>query len=164
MSYWKQTIAITVLSLLMIGCSDKQDGNANNDPVINKQLQTIQKKPISSKEPTITIAEPRNPKKGAESVGIIIEDDRIIIDTKQTKEFFKNIGKKMKKSVEKIESSLRKEKISSPNDTGIIINDDKLQIDINKTKHFMEKWMRSMESVVNELNRTMKEIEQSLPK
>jgi len=100
----------------------------------------------------------------AASLGITVEDDKIIIDTRQTKDFFRGIGEKMKHSFQKIGDNLRKERISSPDETGIIINDTTIRIDLNKTEHFMEKWMRSMESVVEELNETMKEIQKSLPK
>jgi len=82
---------------------------------------------------------------------------------KSGKDFLHDIEEKMKKSFRKIEDTLQKERISSPNKTGISINGTNIQIDLNQTKNFMEKWVRSMESVANELNRTMGEIKRSLP-
>jgi len=69
----------------------------------------------------------------------------------------------MQSGFKRIEHDLRKEQISSPNETGIIITDTTLQIDLNKTRNFMEKWIRSMESVAEEVDDTLREIEQSLP-
>jgi len=155
---------IPIFALLFASCQETSKEGTTDKVNPSKPLQTpIQKSASPAKRPTITHATPQQPKGAAASLGITVDDGKIIIDTRQTKDFLHGIGEKMKRSFKKIESTLQKEKISSPNETGIIINDTSMQIDLNKTKNFMEKWMRSMESVVNELNKTMDEIKRSLP-
>ncbi len=147
---------VPTLLLFLGACQQNNEETDSNKAKISKPLQTS----IQNNTP---VAKPTAKQSTAATLGITVEDDKIIIDTRQTKDFLRGIGDKMKHSFQKIENSLRKEKISSPNETGIIVNDTSIQIDLNKTEHFMEKWMRSMESVVNELNKTMGEIERSLP-
>ena len=148
---------LPALLLLLGGCQQNNEEAGSNKAKISKPLQTS----IRNNTP---VAKPTAKQSTAATLGITVEDDKIIIDTRQTKDFLRGIGDKMKHSFQKIENSLRKEKISSVDEAGIIINDTSMQIDLNKTKHFMEKWMHSMESVVNELNKTMGEIERSLPR
>ncbi|NKQ41706.1 MAG: hypothetical protein HF962_09095 [Sulfurovum sp.] len=157
-------ISILLSAFLLLGCQDDSKEQSSGTAVINKPLQAKIQNNSPAQEPTITLKNPSQTKSTAKSLGIVVEDGKIIIDTKQTKNFLRDIGDKMKDSFKKIEDSLRKEKIESTNETGIIIKDTKIQIDLNKTKNFMEKWMRSMESIVNELNKTMGEIEKNLPK
>jgi len=150
--------------LLLFGACQKNSEEADaNGAKISKPLQTSIQNSTPVPKPTITVAKPASQQSTAAALGITVDDGKIIIDTRQTKDFLRGVGDKMKHSFQKIEESLRREKISSPDETGIIINDTTMQIDLNKTKHFMEKWMRSMESVVNELNKTMGEIKRSLP-
>ena len=155
---------IPIFALLFASCQDTSKEDTIDKVNPDKPLQThIQKSTSRTKRPTITHATPQQHRGTAASLGITVDDGKIIIDTRQTKDYLHDIGQKMKKSFKEIESTLQKAKISSPNETGIIINDTSMQIDLNKTKNFMEKWMRSMESVVNELNKTMDEIKRSLP-
>ena len=150
--------------VLLFSACQKNDEEANaGQAKISKPLQNSLQH--STSKPTITPAthKPILRQSRAASLGITVEDDKIIIDTKQTKDFFRGIGEKMKHSFQKLEDNLQKERISSPDETGIIVNDTTIQIDLNKTERFMKKWMRSMESVVEELNETMEEIQRSLP-
>jgi len=152
------------LLLIITACEESPKESAADQATLSKPLQTQLQHSTAPAQPTITPAPSQpQPKTTSQSLGITVDDGKIIIDTKQTKDFLRGIGEKMKKSFQKIETSLQKEKIQSPDETGIIITDTKMQIDLNKTRNFMEKWMRSMESVVQELNKTMGEIQRSLP-
>jgi len=143
-----------------MGCEDsnRQADEPKNKPHISQVLKEKISKPSNATQV------PRQKMTTAQSLGISIDDGKIIIDTKQTKDFFQNIGKKIKKSVDKIKENLEKEKVDSSSETGITITETTMHIDLNKTKNFMEKWVKSMESVVQELNRTMSDIKKSLPK
>jgi len=156
---------ILPMLLLLFGACQKNSEEADAIKAkISKPLQTSIRNGTPVPKPTITVTKPATQQSTAATLGITVDDGKIIIDTRQTKDFLRGIGGKMKHSFQKIEESLRREKISSPDETGIIISDTTLQVDLNKTRHFMEKWMRSMESVVNELNKTMGEIKRSLPR
>jgi hypothetical protein len=147
--------ALGLSILLLVGC---QDNSTQQTAKISKPLQTKLQNPSLLQHPAI--AQPKTPSNG---LGIVVKEGQIIIDTKQTKAFLQNLESKMQSSFDRIESSLRKGQIQSPNETGIIITDTTLQIDLNKTKNFMEKWVKSMESVAEEIDDTLREIEQSLP-
>jgi len=154
----KQTLlsCVSLSFLLLTGCQECDTKTHAETAKISKPLQKkMQQNPTPSS--------PSHQKNSSYGLGIIIEDDKIIIDTAQTKTFLKDIEQKIQNSFQRIEKNLRKEQIKSPDETGIVITDTTLKIDLNKTKNFMEKWIHSMESVAREINNTMQEIEQSLP-
>jgi hypothetical protein len=162
----KQTISLLsiVVLLSLVGCQDKpKEPTAASTPKPGTPRQTKIKNSTPAAQPTITLSHPSPKRTAVPTLGIVVDNGKIIIDTKQTKDFLQDISQKMEKSFKRIETNLRKEQISSPNETGIIITDTSVQIDFNKTKDFMEKWIRSMESVAKEIDDTVKEIEKSLP-
>jgi len=160
----KQIFFLLGLSaLLLIGCQDTDTKETLQSAKISKPLQTQLQKNNSTQTPTFHPSSTTQHSIANRGLGIVVKDGQIIIDTKQTKDFLHGIEQKMQKGFRRIEQNLRKEQISSPNETGIIITDTTLQIDLNKTRNFMEKWVRSMESVAEEIDDTLREIEQSLP-
>ena len=160
----KQTLSLLGLSaLLLIGCQDNNTKNTQQTAKISRPLQTKMQRNTSTQMPTFHPSHSTQISTSSSGLGIVVEDGRIIIDTKQTKDLLRSIEQKMQSGFKRIEHDLRKEQISSPNETGIIITDTTLQIDLNKTRNFMEKWVRSMESVAEEIDDTLREIEQSLP-
>jgi len=114
--------------------------------------------------PTTPNIDPQTEKRStAQSLGISIDDEKIIIDTKQTKEFFKGFAEKIKSGFKNIEQSLKGEKVESKSETGITITKSTMNIDLNKTKSFVNRWIESMSGAIEEIDKTMGEIEQSLP-
>jgi len=152
-------IVLLCLSVF-IGCEDsnRQVDEPKNKPHINQVLKEKITKPSTANQ-----AKKRD-LTTAESLGISVDDGKIIIDTKQTRDFFHGIGQKLKKGLNNIKEDLKKEEVDSSSETGIVVTETSMHIDLNKTKNFMEKWIKSMESVVQEINRTMSDIEKSLPK
>jgi len=158
----KNLASLTVLLSLFVftGCEDnnRQEDETKNKPHISQALKEKITKPsadIQVKKRDVTTAE---------SLGISVDDGKIIIDTKQTRDFFHGIGQKLKKGMNNIKVNLKKKEASSSSETGIVVTKTSMHIDLNKTKNFMEKWIKSMESVVQEVDRTMSDIEKSLPK
>ena len=158
----KNLALLTVLLSLFVftGCEDnnRQEYETKNKPHISQALKEKITKPsadIQVKKRDVTTAE---------SLGISVDDGKIIIDTKQTRDFFHGIGQKLKKGMNNIKEDLKKKEVGSSSETGIVVTKTSMHIDLNKTKNFMEKWIKSMESVVQEVNRTMSDIEKSLPK
>jgi len=154
---------LPVSALLLVGCQDTAKEHTASTAKANKPPQTHTQSSTPAPQPTITLARPSKNATAVNPLGIIVDDGKIIIDTKQTKAFLRDISQKMDKGFKRIEKNLRKEQISTPNETGIIITDTSIQVDFNQTKNFMEKWIKSMESVAKEIDYTMKEIEKSLP-
>ncbi len=151
-------IVLLLSIFLLSACQDEQKPEKEfaDKPHISQALKEKIEKPTVD-------TNPKEKKMILESLGISVDDEKIIIDTKQTKDFFHTIGEKLKESAYKIEESLRNERVESSDETGITITETTMHIDLNKTKNFMEKWVKSMESVVEELNRTMSDIEKSFP-
>ena len=95
-------------------------------------------------------------------IGIVVKDDKIVIDTQQTKAFLETLTRKLDSGFKKIEHDLRQNKIQSNNPTGISISKDRIEVDLNKTEQFMEKWIKSMENVGRELDNVFRELDRSL--
>ena len=111
---------------------------------------------ISSPQAIHPIHAPKTP-----PIGIVIDQDHIIIDTGQTKQFLESLTHKLDRSFKQIEQGLRKEKLNAPNETGIVITKDRIEVDINQTQNFVNKWIRSMESVSKQLDGLAKELDKS---
>jgi hypothetical protein len=109
---------------------------------------------------TVQTIAPQNAPKSP--IGIVVKDDKIIIDTQQTKAFLETLTRKLDNGFKKIEHDLRQNKIQSPNPTGISISKDRIEVDLNRTEQFMEKWIKSMESVGRELDNVFRELDRSL--
>jgi len=95
-------------------------------------------------------------------IGIVVDQNRIIIDTNQTRRFLESLTRKLDRNFKQIEQGLRKEKLQSPNETGIIITKDRIEVDLNQTQNFVNKWIRSMEAVGKQLDGIAKELDKSL--
>jgi len=158
------SILLSMSVFLVVACTDTPKEEPVSSAKTSKPLQRkIQSNPPSA-QPTITLTQPSQHGTSVSPLGIVVDDGKIIIDTRQTKAFLQGLSQQMDKGFKRIEKNLRKEQISSPNETGIIITDTSIQVDFNQTKNFMEKWIKSMESVAKEIDHTMEEIEKSLPK
>jgi len=155
---------LLVPALLLSACQGNPKEASSDSAQANRPQSAQAQRGTPSATPTVTSTPPQTPKKTTKTLGVTVDDGKIIIDTRQTKRFLHGIREKMKKSFDKIEAALRKEKIDSLDETGIIITDTKMRVDLNKTRNFMEKWIRSMESVMKELNKTIGEIKRGLPR
>lgn len=153
----KNLMIFLLFSILLLGCQDEEiEAESKKAPHISQKLKDKIEKPMST-------TGLKRKKTTSELLGITVEGGKIIIDTRQTKDFFHGIGEKIKDSASRIEESLKKEKVESPDETGISITETTIHIDLNKTKNFMKKWIKSMETVVKEIDETMSDIEKSLP-
>ena len=123
-----------------------QSRQATRAPVRSSPVQTIHPAGRSNHSP----------------IGIIVDHDRIIIDTNQTRHFFESLSRKLDRGFKKIEQDLKKDQLQSPNDTGIIVSQDHIEIDLNKTEVFMGKWIKSMQRVGQELDNVFQELDRSL--
>jgi hypothetical protein len=90
--------------------------------------------------------------------GIHIENNVITIDTNKTKDFFKNIGKRLEEKLKKITGELEKGMLDEK-DTGVQIDASRINIDLNKTKDFLETWGKKMQGFVKEFDNMAKELD-----
>jgi hypothetical protein len=94
--------------------------------------------------------------------GIVVSEDRIVIDTKQARNFFESLAKKFDKNIKKIEADLQQNRLQTQNPTGIVITKDRIEVDLNKTERFMEQWIKSMEKIGRELDGAFEQLDRSL--
>jgi len=157
------TTGFLLFMVSLSGCSDKKDQTL----FVSKSLQdvTLPQARHAAKNPPVSPATPQtiHPIHAAKTppIGITVDQDHIIIDTRQTQRFLESLTKKIDQNFKQIEQGLRKEKLQSPNDTGIVITNDRIEVDLNKTENFVKNWMRSMESVGKQLNGIAKELDKS---
>jgi len=125
-----------------------------------KLLQEEQEK----KEAFLRVAAQKNKKKQAlrneklSKIGITVEEDKITIDTNQTKDFFQNIGQKLGDKLKKITQDLEKGMLDEK-DAGVKIDETHINIDLNKTKDFLNAWGQKMQGFVREFDDMAKEID-----
>jgi len=157
-------LSCAIVAIAISGCSSKKEQGA----FVSKSLQDLttaqlrqhtgNPSPVSAPPPAI---HPIHASRTA-PIGIVVDQNRIIIDTNQTKKFLESLTRKLDRNFKQIEQGLRKEKLQSPNDTGIVITKDRIEVDLNQTQNFVNKWIRSMEAVGKQLDGIAKELDRSL--
>lgn len=90
-------------------------------------------------------------------IGISVHESTISIDTNKTKDFFKNIGKKLEDKLKKITQNIEKGVIEEKS-AGVKIDESHINIDLNKTKSFLDTWSKKMQTFVKEFDSMTKEI------
>lgn len=90
-------------------------------------------------------------------IGISVHENTISIDTNKTKDFFKNIGKKLEDKLKKITQNMEKGLIEEKS-AGVKIDESHINIDLNKTKSFLDTWGEKMQTFVKEFDSMTKEI------
>ena len=93
-----------------------------------------------------------------EKAGIYIEENVITIDTNKTKDFFKNISKKLEDKLKKITKEIEKGMLDEK-DAGVQIDKSHINIDLDKTKDFLETWGQKMQGFVKEFDNMAKELD-----
>jgi len=154
-------ITLFTFTLIFAMASNSTASEQNQKPYISHNLLN-KIKYMTSHERNITRKIDKSDMHDSNIFGITINEDKIIIDTKKTKDLFGSIMHKLEGSFEKIDSKLKKDQVASVDETGIIIREDIVSIDLNKTKTFLNKWSNSMNSVAEELDKTMSDIEDLL--
>ena len=160
-------ILATGFFLLMVslsGCSNKKE----QTPFVSRSLQDVTRSHVrqATGKPVHPSAVPQTIHPASTSqtppIGIVVDQNRIIIDTNQTRHFLESLTRKLDRNFKQIEQGLRKEKLQSPNETGIVITQDRIEVDLNQTQNFVNKWIRSMEAVGQQLDGIARELDKSL--
>lgn len=92
------------------------------------------------------------------NVGIEMNENKIVIDTNKTKDFFQNLGKTFENKILKFTQDLEKGVVSEK-EAGIKIDESHINIDLNKTKDFLEKWTKKMQSFIKEFDTISKDLD-----
>ena len=119
---------------------------ARKEALLKAQVQKIDKKKETKHNEKL------------EKAGIHIEENVITIDTNKTKDFFKNISKKLEEKLKKITGEIEKG-VLDEKATGVQIDKSHINIDLNKTKDFLETWGQKMQGFVKEFDNMAKELD-----
>ncbi len=172
----RHTVTLGAIALLLLsGCSDR---TPSDEDFVSKSLQEVARHPatvstIASTSTATTRASGSTAHATAASAshrsattmpptGIEISNERIVIDTRQARQFLEKLTQKFDNNLKRIEHDLKQNRLKTQNPTGIIVTEDRIEVDLNQTERFMEQWVNSMEKIGRELDSVFKQLDQSL--
>ena len=154
-----------LLSLLLLftftGCQDKeqqQKDQAVHDAQIAQQARTELLVEIEKEK---KVQETKNNR--FSHMGVKMEQGTITIDTNKTKDFLKDLGKRMNVQMKQVSDDLQKGIIDAQ-EAGVKINNGNINIDLNKTQTLLDEWSKKIEGYVKEFDEIAKEIEDNRTK
>jgi len=91
-------------------------------------------------------------------LGIEIDDNKINIDIKQTKDFFNTLKQTFETAAQNIQKDISEGKVDMSENIGIKIDKENINIDLEKTKSFIEDFGKKIESFIGEIDKTVDDI------
>ena len=138
-----------ILLLSFTGCEDKEQ-QAKHDAKIAQQARAELLAELEAKKDQNTSK--------LNNMGINMEDGTITIDTNKTKDFFRDLNKKMGEQMKKLSDDLEKG-IVETKEAGIEINEQHIHIDLNKTQDLLIDWGKKIQVFVQEFDEIAKTLE-----
>ncbi len=145
-----------LLLLTFNGCQDKEQ---------QQKEQTKHDAQIAQQAKTELLAELEKEKQAQEEknnkfshMGVKMEQGTITIDTNKTKDFLKDLGKRMHIQMKQVSDDLQKGIIDAQG-AGVKVNNGNINIDLNKTQTLLDEWSKKIEGYVKEFDEIAKEIE-----
>ena len=145
-----------ILLLSFTGCENKEqqaEQQAKHDAKIAQQARAELLAELEEKKDL----QDKNTSK-LNHMGINMEDGTITIDTNKTKDFFRDLNKKMGEQMQKLSDDLEKG-IVETKEAGIEINEQHIHIDLNKTKDLLIDWGQKIQVFVQEFDEMSKMLE-----
>ena len=154
-----------LLSLLLLltlsGCQDKeqqQKEQAKHDAQIAQQART---ELLAQLEKEKQAQEAKNNR--FSHMGVKMDQGTITIDTNKTKDFLKDLGRRMNVQMKQVSDDLQKGIIDAQ-EAGVKVNNGNINIDLNKTQTLLDEWSKKIEGYVKEFDEIAKEIEDNRTK
>jgi uncharacterized lipoprotein YehR (DUF1307 family) len=141
-----------ILLLSFTGCEDKEQ-QAKHDAKIAQQAREALLAELKAKK---DLQDNNNSK--LNNMGINMEDGTITIDTNKTKDFFRDLNKKMGEQMKKLSDDLEKGVVETK-EAGIEINEQHIHIDLNKTQDLLIDWGKKIQVFVQEFDKMAKTLE-----
>jgi uncharacterized lipoprotein YehR (DUF1307 family) len=141
-----------ILLLSFTGCEDKEQ-QAKHDAKIAQQAREALLAELKAKK---DLQDNNNSK--LNNMGINMEDGTITIDTNKTKDFFRDLNKKMGEQMKKLSDDLEKGVVETK-EAGIEINEQHIHIDLNKTQDLLIDWGKKIQVFVQEFDKMAKMLE-----
>ena len=154
-----------LLSLLLLltlsGCQDKeqqQKEQAKHDAQIAQQART---ELLTQLEKEKQVQEAKNNR--FSHMGVKMDQGTITIDTNKTKDFLKDLGRRMNVQMKQVSNDLQKGIIDAQ-EAGVKVNNGNINIDLNKTQTFLDEWSKKIEGYVKKFDEIAKELEDNRTK
>ena len=94
-----------------------------------------------------------------QKMGIDIDNDKINIDLKQTKDFFNTLQKTFEGAAQNIQKDISAGKVDMAENVGIKVDKDNINIDLAKTKSFIEEMGKKVEGFIGEIDKAVENID-----
>lgn len=143
---------ILLLSFSFTGCENKEQQAEHDAKIAQQAREALLAELEAKKEITDKNASKLN------RMGIHMEDGTITIDTNKTKDFFRDVNKKMGEQMKKLSNDIEKG-IVETKEAGIEINEQHIHIDLNKTKDLLIDWGQKIQVFVQEFDEMAKMLE-----
>ncbi len=145
-----------ILLLSFTGCENKEQQakqQAEHDAKIAQQARAALLAELEAKKDF-----PDNNASKLHKMGISMEDGTITIDTNKTKDFFREMNKKMGEQMKKLSDDMEKGVVETK-EAGIEINEQYIHIDLNKTQDMLINWGKQIQVFVQEFDAMAKTLE-----
>ena len=154
-----------LLSLLLLltlsGCQDKeqqQKEQAKHDAQIAQQART---ELLAQLEKEKQAQESKNNR--FSHMGVKMDQGTITIDTNKTKDFLRDLGRRMNVQMKQVSDDLQKGIIDAQ-EAGVKVNNGNINIDLNKTQTLLDEWSKKIDVYVKEFDKIAQDIEDNSTK
>lgn len=150
-----------ILLFTFTGCQDKeqqQKEQAAHDAQIAQQART---ELLNELEKEKQAQEAKNNR--FSHMGVKMDQGTITIDTNKTKDFLKDLGKRMNVQMKQVSEDMQKGIIDAQG-AGVKVNNGNINIDLNKTQTLLDEWSKKIDGYVKEFDEIAKEIEDNRTK
>lgn len=145
-----------ILLFFFTGCQDKEQAQKEQAAHDAKVAEQARAELLAELEEEKKAEEEKNNR--FSHMGVKMDQGTIIIDTNQTKDFLKELSKKMHVQMQQVSADLQKGVIDAQ-EGGVKINNGNINIDLNKTQTFFDEWSKKVEGYVKEFDEMVQVIE-----
>ncbi len=91
-------------------------------------------------------------------IGIDVNDKKIAIDTKKTKDFFCDMKQKLQDTAESLHKNIKEGSADFSQSVGVKIDDEHIDVDLHKTRNFIEEVGRKIEHFLAQLEHSVDDL------
>ena len=154
-------IYLALCGSIFLSANGGGDNTQRQNPYIDKNLANRVYGKVLNKDNTINKST-KEDTNIPNILGITVEGDNIIIDTKKTQKILNSLLGDINDGLGNIEKRVDTHKSDTIDKAGISIKEDIITIDMNKTQNFVDSWADSIDAITAELNRTIEKMEKRL--
>ncbi|WP_457607337.1 hypothetical protein [Nitratifractor sp.] len=169
MKFHLRSVIVLILALLFSACGEQEKKAEKSTRATTPTMQqtvvpqgAIVQSPAhrqtrSPNQPATQQLQPASPRGETplmQKMGLKVEGSRIILDTRRSKAYFEELGRKLRQSMDQSVKTIRSQSPKGE-DLGIYVDQHTIVLDLNKTKKFLENWVDTMEVIGKELEHSL---------